>query len=88
MIRRYIHECILLQRAISSLFLFYHKDPGMLRNIIPNILFRCKIRAPFFPFLTSLLLLSLAGVAPDTELAGYPANFLPDIRYPAGYSAE
>ena len=22
-------------------------------------------------------------VAPDTDLAGYPANILPDIRYPA-----
>ena len=34
-------------------------------------------------------------VAPDTELAGYPANLFyrisgirPDIRYPAGYPAE
>jgi len=24
-------------------------------------------------------------VAPDIQLAGYPANFLPDIRYPAEY---
>ena len=24
-------------------------------------------------------------VAPDTELAEYPAIILPDIRYPAGY---
>ena len=27
-------------------------------------------------------------VAPDTELARYPAIILPDIRYPAGYPAE
>ena len=29
------------------------------------------------------LKLQIIMVAPDTELAGYPAIFLPDIRYPA-----
>ena len=27
-------------------------------------------------------------LAPDNELVGCPANFLPDIGYPAGYPAE
>ena len=30
----------------------------------------------------------ICRVAPDTELARYPANFLPDIRYPAEYPAD
>ena len=35
-----------------------------------------------------LILWEKTRVAPDTELAGYPANFLPDIRYPAWYPAR
>jgi len=42
---------------------------------------------------TEMFLSAFNRVAPDTELAGYPAAgypamFLLDIRYPAGYPAE